>query len=168
MAYLLSGTSASYKPLGYPASPSSYYYFRHMKSNWTGATHSLAWLGFSEGPDSLLAELSAGWDGGETGRFTGLGRWKAKGEYASLGFEKGSDWSEDASFARLRTPSGIAEYSLQLGLEVESASLSLGRRLRLAPEGSVYWTGRWNAGNVADCFDQGWELRIACAISLFH
>ena len=140
-------------------SPISWAYDRPAKSNYASGS-SQAWIGFSEGPDTILAALSAGLDAGSAWALLGDLAWKARGSMDRFGATNNWDTpsSPDSSNWSLLTPSGIAEYDLVAGLSARKALPSLPASFRGGLSGAIHWTGRWNANHVAGAFDQSWEI----------
>jgi len=154
-------------------SPISWIYDRPTKSNpISGAsstvTRSLSWIGFSEGPDTILAALSAGLDAGSAWSVLGDLEWKAKG--AENSFATVNDWDKpNPTLATLTTPSGTVEYDLVAGITARTGLPPLTAGLRCSVSGAVHWTGRWNAGvpvHVSGSFDQSWEIDAAATFAL--
>ena len=150
------------------SSPISWIYDRPSKSNYGSQSPSLAWIGFSEGPDVILAALSAGLDSGSAWSLMGDIAWKARGEKNA--YDATNNWddstSSDANNARLRTPSGTPEYDLVVGASATRALPSLASWLQGRLAGGVHWTGRWNADHLAGAWAQGWEVDASASFAL--
>jgi len=165
LAYLSPGSTyqASEIPDGIE-SPISWIYDRPSKSNY-GPESSLAWIGFSEGPDTILADFSAGLDAGAAWSVLADFEWMAHGQEDS--FTTNNDWDTvGTSLALLTTPSGTAEYDFVTGLSARSLLPPLPFGLKGDLSGGIHWTGRWNADHVTGAWDQSWEIDAATTFGL--
>ncbi|MDP3179876.1 MAG: hypothetical protein Q8M76_18340, partial [Spirochaetaceae bacterium] len=164
-------TAGQSTPGYYAPSPASYIYDRPSHSNYPGATgRSRSWIGFSEGPDTILASLSVGY--AEGGRWAASidSSWKAQGEN---GLDTLNDWNTNSGsgIALKRTPSGTPEYTFRAGASASFGGPPVGfgargAMARLSFDAQAHWSGIWNSGHEEGSFLQGWEFGIGAALEL--
>jgi hypothetical protein len=169
-AWLSTGNAGTAGPSGIAESPITWIYDRPTKSNYVaGDDRSRSWLGFSEGPDTILASASMGIDGAGAWSCLADVTWKAQGEKSSpnsVSLQSWAAYDADPSFSRLRTPSGTPEYSLRSGVTVRIAPIFISPPLSVGLDGGIHWTGRWNAAHATGIFDQSWEIDASVALAL--
>jgi hypothetical protein len=129
----------------------SYIYRRELNSNAPnpdGIDYSEQWIGFSEGPDCILASLKLGYETMDRKSLDLLisYRWKGQNDFSTV-----YAWSSSNSAER--TPTGIVEGRFRIGAQ---GSLPIGEHWSLAS--AFYYTHRTNADNAQGVSDQSVEL----------
>jgi hypothetical protein len=133
----------------------SYIYRRNSNSNYGHQTIE-EWIGFSEGPDCILAKGSLGYETlrGVDVALSASYRWKGENDLDTV-------YSTTAANAEKTTPTGVVEGRLRLG-----ADMSLPIFHGLALSAAAYYTHRANADHIQDSTDQSVELMIGVKASL--
>ncbi len=148
----------------------SYVFMRPSHSNYEGGSYSSSWIGMIDGPDTILATISAGYE--RPGRFSaGLdATWRAQGENADTSI---FDWTSTSTInnwnasgatpglSEEKTPTGTPQYSLTIGAR---AGWTVSEWMDLGS--ALYWTGRWNAAHESGAFDNSLELDLSVTLHI--